>query len=62
MRKLAILLSFLFIYNFVFATQDGENVSTQDSVSQEQKVSAKVPVVQFRMFADFNVNPFYWEI
>jgi outer membrane protein OmpA-like peptidoglycan-associated protein len=60
MRKLAILLSFLFIYNFVFATQNAQVTPTQ--TSQEQEVSPKVPIVQFRMFLDFNINPFYWEI
>ena len=67
MRKLAILLSFLFIYNFIFATDSVSSDVTDDTVVQnefstEKKKAPKDPVVQFRMFADFNVSPFYWEI
>ena len=67
MRKLTILLSFLFIYNFIFAldvvSQDVTNDNVlQNELSHEEKKIANNPAVQFRMFADFNVSPFYWEM
>lgn len=62
MKKLAILLVFIFIYNFVFATDVAIDNVSQNELSNNENKTANNPVVQFRMFADFNVSPFYWEL
>ena len=61
MKKLAMLISFFLICSFVFAQTEPQKHSSQET-EESNELQDKVPIVQFRIFADFNVLPFYWEI
>lgn len=61
MKKLTMLMSLFLICSFVFAQTEPQNHSSQET-EESNELQDKVPIVQFRIFADFNVLPFYWEI
>ena len=66
MKKLTVLMVFFFTCSFIFAQSGTSDAVPQNPQSQETEESEElqnnVPLVQFRIFADFNVSPFYWEI
>lgn len=60
MRKAAVLMCFFLFCNIVFAQDNTSDAVNQNNISQESDTT--VPVVQFRIFVDFNASPFFWEI
>ena len=63
MKKTAILMCLFLFCGIVFAQDNTSDTVHQNNISHESEaVNEKVPPVQFRIFADFNVLPFYWEM